>query len=97
MIKVSYTKSSIKVSGHALYAQKGKDIVCAGVSAIIFGAVKWFDPKDIKLEQDKKNNSFKLTLKKCSKQNIALLDLIVKQLKPIEKHYSRYITINKGR
>ena len=97
MIKVKYTKSSIRVCGHALYAKKGKDIVCAGVSAIVFGAIKWFNPKDIKIKQDKKNNSFELILKKCSKQNMLLLDLIVTQLKPIEKHYSRYIKISKGR
>ena len=96
MICIKYTNRSIKVTGHACYAKKGNDIVCAGVSAIIFGAIKWFKPQDIKLEQNKKDNSIKLTLKKCSKENMMLLDLIVKQLKPITTKYNKYIKISKG-
>ncbi len=43
MITVTVTLSEeemqVKVSGHADYAEKGKDIVCAGVSAIVQTAV----------------------------------------------------------
>lgn len=31
MIEVSVRKNEIKVSGHAMYAPHGQDIVCAGV------------------------------------------------------------------
>lgn len=96
MIDIKYARSSIKITGHAMFAKKGNDIVCAGVSAIVFGAIKWFDPQDIRLEQNKKDNSICLTLKNCSKENMKLLDLIVKQLKPITKHYSQYVKIRKG-
>ena len=34
MIEVSVTESSIKISGHAGYAEPGKDIVCAAVSTL---------------------------------------------------------------
>ena len=34
MIAVSVRKDGIKVSGHANYAENGKDIVCAGVTAL---------------------------------------------------------------
>lgn len=34
MIAVSVRKDGIKVSGHANYAEDGKDIVCAGVTAL---------------------------------------------------------------
>lgn len=34
MIAVSVRKDGIKVSGHANYAEIGKDIVCAGVTAL---------------------------------------------------------------
>lgn len=30
---------SFTISGHALYADRGNDIVCAGVSAVSFGAI----------------------------------------------------------
>ena len=34
MIVVSVRKDGIKISGHANYAETGKDIVCAGVTAL---------------------------------------------------------------
>ena len=35
MIAVSVRKDGIKIHGHAGYAETGKDIVCAGVTALI--------------------------------------------------------------
>lgn len=35
MIEVSRSDSGITISGHAHYAEPGKDIVCAGVSALV--------------------------------------------------------------
>ena len=34
-ITIDRKKLSIRVSGHAGYAEKGKDIICAGVSALV--------------------------------------------------------------
>lgn len=34
MIAVSVRKDEIEISGHANYAESGKDIVCAGVTAL---------------------------------------------------------------
>lgn len=34
MIAVSIRKDGIKISGHANYAEAGKDIVCAGVTTL---------------------------------------------------------------
>ncbi|WHY84865.1 ribosomal-processing cysteine protease Prp [Neobacillus novalis] len=42
-ITITRTKSgliqSFEISGHALFADRGKDIVCAGVSAVSVGAI----------------------------------------------------------
>lgn len=35
MIAVSVRKDGIEISGHANYAEAGKDIVCAGVTALL--------------------------------------------------------------
>ena len=35
MIEVSRTESGIIIKGHAGYSEPGKDIVCAGVSALV--------------------------------------------------------------
>ena len=40
MIAVCVRKDGITVSGHANYAEAGKDIVCAGVTALVQGLVK---------------------------------------------------------
>ena len=40
MIAVSVRKDKITVSGHAGYAEAGKDIVCAGVTALTMSLVK---------------------------------------------------------
>lgn len=36
MIRVLTTPDSITIAGHAGYAEKGKDIVCSAVSALVF-------------------------------------------------------------
>ena len=40
MIAVSVRKDGVTVSGHANYAEAGKDIVCAGVSALVQGLIR---------------------------------------------------------
>lgn len=40
MIAVNVRKSRITVSGHAGFAEAGKDIVCAGVTALIQTLIK---------------------------------------------------------
>lgn len=46
MIKATITRSSadesitsFQMTGHAEFAEKGQDLVCAGVSAVVFGSV----------------------------------------------------------
>ncbi len=34
---------TLSVDGHAGYAQKGQDIVCAGVSAIVYALLGWLE------------------------------------------------------
>lgn len=40
MIVVDVRKDGITVSGHAGYAEAGKDIVCAGVTALVQGLIR---------------------------------------------------------
>ena len=40
MIVVSVREDEITVSGHAGYAETGKDIVCAGVTALVQGLIR---------------------------------------------------------
>lgn len=49
MIKISRRESGIRISGHANYAEAGKDIVCAGVSALVQNLIQSIE----ELTQDK--------------------------------------------
>ena len=79
MIKVYYKKvdgiiESIELSGHAMYEDLGKDIVCAGVSSALtttINAILTFDNEAIEY-----NSSNPFNLKNIKKDNItnALLD-----------------------
>ena len=92
MIKITYSESSIKASGHANFDLKGKDIVCAGVSAIIMGAINWFKEEDIVLSIDG-DNKIELKLINKSKKNKQLIELVLIQLKSIELKYSKNIKL----
>lgn len=53
MIAVSVRKDKITVSGHAGYAEAGKDIVCAGVTVLTMSLVKSLnDLTDDKIEYE---------------------------------------------
>lgn len=41
MTVITITDDAIDVAGHAGYAERGSDIVCAGISAITFAVVGW--------------------------------------------------------
>lgn len=49
MIAVCIRKDGIKISGHAGYAENGKDIVCAGATALVQTLIKSIED----LTQDK--------------------------------------------
>ena len=53
MIAVSVRKDGIEISGHAGYAETGKDIVCAGVTALaqtLIGAIEALTRDEIEYE-----------------------------------------------
>ena len=53
MIAVSVRKDKIQISGHANYAEEGKDIVCAGVTTLTQNLVKSIeDLTEDKIEYD---------------------------------------------
>ncbi len=99
MIKVTYKLKNgcytyLNVTGHASFADYGKDLICASVSSIVFGLMNCLDEyQDIDIKQldnsieiinnskqDEINNFFKLTLI---------------QLKTIEESYGEYIKVER--
>ena len=95
MIKVDIKKNHIKISGHALFSEYGKDIVCAAASSIVITSINGI------LRLDNKAISYKLTKDELSidilkdDQTIHILILnMIDLLKELEKQYGKNIKVN---
>lgn len=95
MVEVIFFKNGFDVSGHALFDEHGRDIVCSSVSGIVLGSLNWFDKKDIlKCEIDSNTANISFRLNNLSIENIVALDLIKTQLMAIQKKYKKFLKIN---
>lgn len=96
MIKVVVKENSIEVSGHAMYASHGKDIVCAAVSSIVttsVNAILKFDDKAISYKEA--DGYLKIDILKDTKETELLLENMIFLLKELEKQYDKNIKILK--
>ena len=107
MIKVTINRNetgliqSFTMSGHALFAEHGKDIVCAGASAVSFGAVNAIhDLTGItpEIEQGEEGYlelyDFQIIFRSHVQENIQLiLEGMIISLQTIEQEYGEYIKI----
>lgn len=93
MIKIKLSKNHIEISGHALYDDYGKDIVCASVSSIVITTINGIlsiDDRAIKYSQD--DNLVIDVLKDNDITNKLILNMI-NLLKQLEKQYKKNIQI----
>jgi len=97
MINVIYKDNWIEISGHANSAPKGKDLVCAGVSAIVLSATSWFKKGEAVFAKDDESNAIRIILVKKTKANQNKLSLLIKQLKALQKQYKKHISVRKGK
>lgn len=101
MIKVSVigTKnliSEIKVSGHSDYAVKGKDIVCAGVSAITIGTLNAIHQITGKIPVHKIEDEGYVSIKFLkNEQQQMIAQICIIQLESIAESYPKYVKILK--
>ena len=100
MIKVNIEKNntrivSLEISGHSNYDEKGKDIVCAGVSAIVVGGLNALLNENKKLiNYECKEGYAYILVKDIDNDNInMILDVITTQLYTIEESYPKFIKI----
>lgn len=87
----------IKVSGHANYDVKGKDIVCASVStAVIISAnliTKFNEKENVKLNIE--DGYFHLKVINLTANIKTILDNLIWTLQELEKQYTKYIKYQK--
>ena len=100
MIKIQINKtnnkySSLVVSGHSNYDEHGKDIVCAGVSAIVVGGLNSLGIENKKSISYRVDDGYvNLDVLDIENDNIQLImNVIVVQLRTIEESYKKYIKI----
>lgn len=96
MIKVEYNNKKITISGHAGFADYGKDIVCASVSSIIYTTVNGLlniDNESIKFTDNKT-----ITIEILKNDNVTniLINNMLDLLKELEEQYPKNIKISKG-
>lgn len=88
------------ISGHANYANRGEDIVCAGVSAVSFGAVNAIiQLTGLQLDIDQGENGFlrctvpnNIPSEVDEKVQLLLAGMVV-SLQTIERDYKKYVHI----
>lgn len=91
--------SSFHVHGHAGYADPGKDIVCAGVSAVTVGtvnAIKSLVGTDLQVSMEKGDLFVRLPEGKRQTEHDEqlLLESMMVMLKTIEQSYADFVSIN---
>ena len=98
MIKININNDLITVEGHAGYDTKGKDIVCASVSSIIYTTVNGILNID-KSAIDFVDNGNLLKIKILDKKSSVvktLLDNMITLLEDLESQYPENLKIRKG-
>lgn len=94
MIKVSVRKDEITVSGHAGYAEQGKDIVCAGVTALVQTLMKSFDDlTEDKIEADVQQGEAYIKYGDLSEAGKLLVDSFFLGICLIADEFPQYVKI----
>lgn len=89
---IANTYSSIEIKGHANSAEKGKDLVCAAISAIATGALNAIDellPNDCDLKME--TGYVFIAVKQNSEQLQIMLQMLMKQLETVAFVNKKYI------
>ncbi|MDY6062994.1 MAG: ribosomal-processing cysteine protease Prp [Erysipelotrichaceae bacterium] len=82
---------NLNISGHANFAEYGNDIVCAGVSSIIFGLMNALDEKRVEIKME--DNEINIRIIEADNRLRNYLELCLIQLKTIEEVKSQNLKI----
>jgi len=86
---------TLTVSGHANYDQYGKDIVCAGVSAVVTGGINALESELANIKIVNEENKLGVIVINSNEKIQIILKTILVQLETIETSYKKYIKIIK--
>lgn len=96
MIKIYISDNEIKVLGHAMYADYGKDIVCAAVSTCLITTVNGLESIDEDyLNVEQKPDEVIITINKTDEISSKLIDNMIQIFTELESQYPKNIKIYK--
>ena len=97
-VNVSFMGKDVKsltVSGHANYDEYGKDIVCAGVSAVVTGGINALESEIESIKIINESNKLGVIVIESNEVIQVILNTMLIQLETIENSYKKYIKITK--
>ena len=84
---------SLEVKGHANSAEQGRDLVCAGVTAILAGGFNNLEsPKSFELKLEE-GYALAKAIKEVSSHDEIVLETIICSLKTMEEGWPQFISI----
>jgi uncharacterized protein YsxB (DUF464 family) len=87
---------SIEMNGHSGYAESGKDIVCAGVSSLVYAAINSFDSiEEQRISIDDGMLKLNLRGKKVSDHDQIVLKVMLNGFSMIASQYKKNVKIIK--
>ena len=87
---------SIEMNGHSGYAESGKDIVCAGVSSLVYAAINSFDSiEEQRISIDDGMLKLNLSGKKVSDHDQIVLKVMLNGFSMIASQYKKNVKIIK--
>ncbi len=92
--------SGMHVTGHALYAVKGQDIVCSAVSTLAYtslnalAVVAQIPEEDIQYSISEETGEMKVLLLKSNEQAQTILETFKTGIKLLLEDYSQYISLD---
>lgn len=100
MIKVRIKYKSnmveeISISGHAGYADKGKDLICAAVSSISIGLCNAIDELKVTANIEIGDNLIKISNIGVNDLSQTVLKTAIIQLETVEEQANKYLEIKK--
>ena len=100
MIEITYTPLAMRFEGHAGYAAKGKDIVCAGVSALYGALIESLNDAEERGEgklfwNDKTGEVRFEALEVASERIRTIFETIWCGLRLMQSHYENHVTLRR--
>ena len=97
MILITKDEKVISITGHSLYEDFGKDIICSSVSSIVITTINGIisiDPDAIKYNLSK--NGLEIEVLKTDNVTLKLIDNMMELLTKLSKDYPKNIRIKEG-